>query len=69
VSAIDPQPQVLYLRTRSAARLLGISHRTLEKHRCYGTGPKYRKLGGAVAYTVEDLQAWADQEVRTSTRG
>jgi hypothetical protein len=35
-----------FLRTSEAARFLALSARTLEKHRCYGTGPKYRKLGG-----------------------
>ena len=33
-----------YLRTPEAARFLGLSDRTLEKHRTYGTGPAYRKL-------------------------
>ena len=28
-----------YLRTPDAARFLGLSGRTLEKHRTYGTGP------------------------------
>lgn len=27
------------LRTKEAARFLGLSIRTLEKHRTYGTGP------------------------------
>jgi hypothetical protein len=31
-----------FLRTPEAARFLGLSGRTLEKHRTYGTGPKYR---------------------------
>jgi len=56
-----------YLRTQEAARFLGLSERTLEKHRTYGTGPIYRKLGGRVVYTVEDLQAWADIGARKST--
>ena len=30
------------LRTQEAARFLGLSVRTLEKHRTYGTGPTYR---------------------------
>jgi predicted DNA-binding transcriptional regulator AlpA len=56
-----------YLRTPEAARFLGLSDRTLEKHRTYGTGPAYRKLGGRVVYTLEDLQAWADRGTKTST--
>ena len=44
-----------YLRTPEAARFLSLSGRTLEKHRTYGTGPAYRKLGGRVVYALEDL--------------
>ena len=44
-----------YLRTPEAARFVGLSIRTLEKHRIYGTGPRYSKLGGRVVYRVEDL--------------
>jgi predicted DNA-binding transcriptional regulator AlpA len=56
-----------YLRTPEAARFLGLSDRTLEKHRTYGTGPAYRKLGGRVVYALEDLQAWANRGTKTST--
>nr|WP_312826866.1 helix-turn-helix domain-containing protein [Brucella anthropi] len=56
------------LRTPDAARFLGISLRTLEKHRTYGTGPVYRKIGGRVVYAVEDLQAWSAVGARKSTR-
>lgn len=56
-----------FLRTPEAARFLSLSGRTLEKHRTYGTGPAYRKLGGRVVYAVEDLQAWADRGTVTST--
>jgi predicted DNA-binding transcriptional regulator AlpA len=56
-----------FLRTPEAARFLGLSGRTLEKHRTYGTGPKYRKLGGRVIYALDDLNAWADLGVKTST--
>jgi predicted DNA-binding transcriptional regulator AlpA len=56
-----------YLRTPEAARLLGLSGRTLEKHRTYGTGPRYSKLGGRVIYRLEDLQAWVDLGAKTST--
>lgn len=56
-----------FLRTPEAARFLGLSGRTLEKHRTFGTGPTYRKIGGRIVYHVEDLQRWADLGVRTST--
>jgi predicted DNA-binding transcriptional regulator AlpA len=56
-----------FLRTPEAARFLSLSGRTLEKHRTYGTGPKYRKIGGRVVYALEDLKAWADLAAKTST--
>ncbi|WP_066696461.1 helix-turn-helix transcriptional regulator [Sphingobium amiense] len=56
------------LRTQEASRFLGISIRTLEKHRTYGTGPTYRKIGGRVLYTVRDLEAWSEIGTRKSTR-
>ena len=56
-----------YVRTHEAARLLGISPRTLEKYRCHGSGPTFRKLGGRVVYAVGDLEAWADQAACSST--
>ncbi|WP_449255206.1 helix-turn-helix transcriptional regulator [Bosea sp. (in: a-proteobacteria)] len=56
-----------YLRTKEAAHFLSLSARTLEKHRTYGTGPAYRKLGGRVVYAVDDLQAWTERGAVTST--
>jgi predicted DNA-binding transcriptional regulator AlpA len=55
------------LRTNEAAHWLGLSGRTLEKHRTFGTGPSYRKIGGRVVYALNDLQTWADRGARTST--
>ena len=56
-----------FVRTHDAAAFLGLSGRTLEKHRCTGTGPVYRKLGGRVVYAIEDLEAWAAERARNST--
>jgi predicted DNA-binding transcriptional regulator AlpA len=56
-----------FLRTKEAAEFLSLSPRTLEKHRTYGTGPAYKKLGGRVVYAIEDLQAWAERGAITST--
>jgi len=56
-----------YLRTPEAGRFLGLSGRTLEKHRTYGTGPVYRKIGGRVVYALADLQDWAARGRRAST--
>jgi hypothetical protein len=56
-----------FLVTRDAAKFLGVSMRTLEKHRTYGTGPAYRKLGGRIVYALDDLRAWAENGLRRST--
>jgi hypothetical protein len=56
-----------YLRSREAERFLGLSSRTLQKHRTRGTGPIYRKIGACVVYALDDLKAWADLRARTPT--
>ncbi len=56
-----------FLKTPDAGRFLGLSGRTLEKHRTYGTGPVYRKLGGRVVYALSDLRRWADRAAKAST--
>ncbi len=56
-----------FLHTPEAARFLGLSGRTLEKHPTYGTGPTYRKIGGRVIYALDDLKAWADLGAKQST--
>jgi predicted DNA-binding transcriptional regulator AlpA len=63
----QPSPTPRFLRTPEAGRLLGLSGRTLEKHRTYGTGPVYRKIGGRVVYAESDLLSWADRGLQQST--
>jgi helix-turn-helix protein len=50
-----------------AAAYLHVSPRTLEKWRMHGGGPRYRKLVHRVVYTQQDLDAWVEEQVRTST--
>ena len=57
-----------YLRTPDAAKYLGIGQSTLERKRVDGSGPKYRQLGTRiVTYAVQDLDAWASEQVLSST--
>jgi hypothetical protein len=64
-----PAPVVSrYLRTPDAALHLSLSGRTLERHRYFGTGPIYHKIGGRIVYTVADLDAWVASGRRQSTR-
>mgnify|MGYP001333304458 CR=1 FL=1 len=57
----------VFLTQPEAAEVLRISPRTLERMRVDSTGPRFRKFGRRVAYAVEDIQAWADSRVFTST--
>lgn len=59
--------QPRFLRTSQAALYLNLSARTLEKHRSYGTGPIYHKVGGLVLYDPADLEAWARGGRQSST--
>jgi len=59
-NASHPADLPAYLTPKEAAQYLRLSHRTLEKHRSQGSGPRYRKLGKVVLYTVADLDAWAE---------
>src|SRR6516165_2929695 len=66
MSAQFPLPQP-FLVTKEAARVVGVSCRTLEKHRSYGTGPKWSKVGGRILYAVSDLQEWVKLGAERST--
>ena len=66
MSAQFPLP-LPFLRTQEAARFIGLSYRTLEKYRVYGTGPKYSKIGNRIVYAVSDLTEWVERGSKRST--
>ena len=55
------------LNQKLAAHILGISERTLERHRVAGTGPRWARLGRLVRYRQADLEEWVEQNLRLST--
>ena len=66
--AITVRP-VHLLDVSAAAAWLGLSKSTLDKMRCYGTGPRFiRASGKAVRYDPADLAAFAEgrRQHRTS---
>lgn len=67
MSSSDTAAPERLLLAAEAAKHLRLSERTLAKHRCYGTGPTYRKNGGRVVYTLADLEAWSRRGQRRST--
>jgi predicted DNA-binding transcriptional regulator AlpA len=60
-------PSRRFVRTKEAAHIVGLCARTMEKHRTYGTGPRYCKIGGRVLYDIGDLHAWIALGSRSST--
>jgi hypothetical protein len=42
------------LDQKTTAKLLGLSVRTLERHRLAGTGPRYARLGRLIRYRQDD---------------
>jgi predicted DNA-binding transcriptional regulator AlpA len=55
------------LSQKQAARLLGLSVRTLERHRLAGTGPQHCKIGRLVRYRPCDIEAWLLKSIQQST--
>ncbi|GAB5457607.1 MAG: hypothetical protein Hens3KO_06370 [Henriciella sp.] len=55
------------LSTKEAADLVCLSPRTLETLRVRGGGPEFVRLGRAIRYRPEALQAWIDLNSAIST--
>ena len=56
------------LNTDEVAKLVGLHSVTLAEWRTQGRGPRWVKLGRKVRYRPRDVEAWLDQNERTSTR-
>ena len=56
-----------YLTNDEAAAFLKLSPRTLEKQRMKGTGPRFRKFGRRVVYSLKDLESWSNERVFDNT--
>lgn len=55
------------LNVKQAAEHVGLSVSQMNKMRCFGGGPGFMKLGRAIRYSVEDLNAWMEARKRVST--
>lgn len=55
------------INQKQAAHVLGVSVRTLERHRVAGTGPRWARLGKLVRYRQKDLAEWVEANLRNST--
>ena len=63
VTAIRP---TRHLNQIELSRRWTISPRTLERWRWLNEGPAYMKIGGRVAYRLEDVEAYEAAQIRTT---
>ena len=55
---------IKHLRQAEVAQRWSVSHRTLERWRWTGQGPRFLKVGGRVVYRVEDIEAYEAEQLR-----
>lgn len=55
------------MNVEEAAKYVRLGVGTLNRFRVTGGGPRYAKLGGAVRYRREDLDAWIAGRIVRST--
>lgn len=53
-----------YMTTNEAADFLGFTAGTLRVWRSLGKGPSYYKVGNAVRYEMDDLEAWKNANTK-----
>lgn len=63
----DETNHTTLLSPKQVKERYGPSTATLAKMRLYGTGPVFVKLGRRVAYRLEDLEAWIEENRFRST--
>ena len=56
-----------FLDTQQAARILGLSAKTLSRYRVTGEGPAFHRFGNRIRYLRDDLKDWWVKRRRTST--
>lgn len=54
-----------YLLAKEAAKILRVNHRTMANWRSKGTGPDWRKHGGTVVYTEEEIERYSGDDDKT----
>lgn len=49
------------LKEKQAGKIMNVSDSTMQKHRHQGRGCPYYKIGRAVRYKMEDIQAYLEK--------
>jgi len=70
-ASVRANPKEVHMAIRHLSQIelaarWNISHRTLERWRWTGEGPKFIKLGGRVIYRLEDVEAFEVEQIRGS---
>ena len=60
---------IKHLTQLELSRRWRVSHRTLERWRFEGVGPRYLKVGCRVVYRLEDIEAYEAARVRVPRGG
>ncbi|MEU1919292.1 helix-turn-helix transcriptional regulator [Streptomyces albogriseolus] len=60
---VPTPPPPGYVWTPEAARRLGLSVKTLWNYAHLGKGPRPRRIGRKLAYSIEELDAWLAAEL------
>jgi predicted DNA-binding transcriptional regulator AlpA len=64
----DSQPESVLLKETQVAKLLEVSHRTLQSWRVEGKGPPYRELSKrCIRYDRDEVMRWLTTRRRRST--
>jgi predicted DNA-binding transcriptional regulator AlpA len=56
-----------HLDAVEAAKYMRLSRRRMDRYREDGNGPRFRKFGAKVVYTIADLDAWSAERVHQAT--
>jgi hypothetical protein len=56
-----PQGVRAWHNSRVTARILGLAHDSLRTWRRKGKGPKFVRMRTRIAYLVDDINAWLDE--------
>ena len=63
-ASADPSIGPRHLNQNELSRRWTISPRTLERWRWRNEGPAYLKIGGRVAYRLEDIEAYETKRIQ-----
>jgi Helix-turn-helix domain len=64
----DTQMKAICMNQLELAVRWKISHRTLERWRWTGEGPKFLKVGGRVVYRLSDIEEYEAAIIRSCTK-